>query len=448
MTKHQNLTEGAISGHLFRLSGVMIIGFIAWTLGGLIEIFYLGMVGLDALAAITFAFPLTMSLTAFIRGIGVGASSIIARALGESDRDKAATTTSHCNMIVILITVTLSLLGFLTAEIFYLAMGARNEVLNLAVAYTQIWLLGFPMIGMAMVSNGMIRSFGDASFSASIMLSAPLVQIILGPFLIFGWLGLPALGVIGAAWVAVIGGVCQFVIGAYWFFIKEKLLRAEFPSLWSSCKDILHVGIPAASTNLIGPLSTGITTWLLSGYGIAVVAGFGVASRIESVAGMVTVGFATSIVPIVGQNWGARKFDRVYAALKTCYLACHAWGLIAATGIWMGAVFLVRLFSDQEAILESAVWFLYIVPLSIGFAGMVNIATHSFNALRTPLPALVLSLARVLFVYVPLAAALQLWIGYQGVFIAIALSNMIVGLLAYFWNNYALEKRIHGLVND
>ena len=228
MTKHQNLTEGAISGHLFRLSGVMIIGFIAWTLGGLIEIFYLGMVGLDALAAITFAFPLTMSLTAFIRGIGVGASSIIARALGESDRDKAATTTSHCNMIVLLITVTLSLLGFLTAEIFYLAMGARNEVLNLAVAYTQIWLLGFPMIGMAMVSNGMIRSFGDASFSACIMLSAPLVQIILGPFLIFGWLGLPALGVIGAAWVAVIGGVCQFLIGAYWFFIKEKLLRAEW----------------------------------------------------------------------------------------------------------------------------------------------------------------------------------------------------------------------------
>ena len=177
-------------------------------------------------------------------------------------------------------------------------------------------------------------------------------------------------------------------------------------------------------------------------------AGFGVASRIESVAGMVTVGFATSIVPIVGQNWGARKFDRVYAALKTCYLACHAWGLIAATGIWMGAVFLVRLFSDQEAILESAVWFLYIVPLSIGFAGMVNIATHSFNALRTPLPALILSLARVLFVYVPLAAALQLWIGYQGVFIAIALSNLIVGLLAYLWNNYALEKRIHGLINN
>ena len=86
MSKHENLTEGAISGHILRLSGVMIIGFIAWTLGGLIEIFYLGIVGLDALAAITFAFPLTMSLTAFIRGIGVGASSIVARALGESGR--------------------------------------------------------------------------------------------------------------------------------------------------------------------------------------------------------------------------------------------------------------------------------------------------------------------------------------------------------------------------
>ena len=163
---------------------------------------------------------------------------------------------------------------------------------------------------------------------------------------------------------------------------------------------------------------------------------------------MVTVGFATSIVPIVGQNWGAGKIDRVYLALKTCYLACHAWGLIAAAGIWMGAAFLVRLFSDEEAILESAVWFLYIVPLSIGFGGMVNIATHSFNALRTPLPALILSIARVLFFYVPLAAILQLWMGYQGIFIAIALSNLIVGLLAYRWNNYALEKRIRGIIKN
>ena len=443
MSKHENLTEGAISGHILRLSGVMIIGFIAWTLGGLIEIFYLGIVGLDALAAITFAFPLTMSLTAFIRGIGVGASSIIARALGESDRNTAATTTNHCNLLIIIITVTLSLIGFLTAETLYLAMGARNDVLNLATAYTRIWLLGFPMIGMAMVSNGMIRSFGNASFSASIMLSAPAIQVIIGPFLIFGWLGLPALGIMGAAWAAVIGGACQFLISCYWFFLKEKLLRAEFSSLGSSCRNILHVGIPAASTNLIGPLSTGITTWLLASYSMAVVAGFGVASRIESVAGMVTVGFATSIVPIVGQNWGAGKFHRVYEALRTCYLACHAWGLIAATGIWFGAAFLIGLISDEEEILESAMWFLYIVPISIGFGGMINVATHSFNAIRTPMPALILSLARLLFVYVPLAGTLGLWMGYQGVFIAIALSNMIVGLLAYQWNNHSLEKKIH-----
>ncbi len=157
---------------------------------------------------------------------------------------------------------------------------------------------------------------------------------------------------------------------------------------------------------------------------------------------MVTVGFATSIVPIVGQNWGAERFERVYETLKTSYLACHAWGLLSAIGIWMGAEFLVRLISDDEQIVESAVWFLYIVPISVGFMGMINIATHSFNALRNPGPALILSLARLLIVYVPLAILLGFWFSYQGIFVAIALSNVMVGVIALIWNNRVLTTRV------
>ena len=442
MVESENLTEGSISRHIVRLSGVMIVGFIAMTLAQLVEIFYLGVVGLDALAAITYSFPLTMSLTAFIRGIGIGASSIVARALGEANRHIAAVTTTHCWLLIIIVTMTFTIVGFYFAETIFRTMGARGEVLSLATTYTQIWLIGYPMIGMAMVANGVIRSFGNASYSASIMLSAPILQVVLGPLLIFGLLGLPELGLIGAAVIAVIGGACQFSIGCYWYFLREKLFRHEVKSLWVSCRDILHVGIPAASTNLIQPFSTGVTTWLLSGYGVTIVAGFGVASRIESVVAMVTVGFATSIVPIVGQNWGAERFERVYETLKTSYLACHAWGLLSAISMWMGAEFLVRLISDDEQIVESAVWFLYIVPISVGFMGMINIATHSFNALRNPGPALILSLARLLIVYVPLAILLGFWFSYQGIFVAIALSNVMVGVIALIWNNRVLTTRV------
>jgi putative MATE family efflux protein len=438
MSGSESLVEGSISHHIFRLSGVMILGFLAMTLVHLVEIFYLGIVGLDALAAIAFSFPVTMSLSAFIRGIGIGASSIVARSNGEENIEIAAITTTHGYLMALAITFILALLGNPGANSIYQLLGARGEVLALATAYTQIWFLGYPLLGVAMVANGIIRSFGNARYPLLIMTSAPLVQVIVAPFLIFGLMGFPELGLLGAAWSSVCGAVVMFLIASYWL-IKEKLFRAEFKSISVSCWNILHVGIPAAATNLIQPVGMGVTTWLLAGYGITIVAGFGVASRIESVVAMVTIGFATSIVPIVGQNWGARHFDRVHDALRTCYIACHGWGLFSAIIMWIAAPFFVRLISDDPDILTSAVEFLFIVPISLGFLGMINVATHSFNALRKPGPALILSLARLFIIYVPLALLLSNWLGYTGVFFATALSSILVGILAWLWNNHVLE---------
>ena len=438
MSGSESLVEGSISHHIFRLSGVMILGFLAMTLVHLVEIFYLGIVGLDALAAIAFSFPVTMSLSAFIRGIGIGASSIVARSNGEENIEIAAITTTHGYLMALAITFILALLGNLGANSIYQLLGARGEVLALATAYTQIWFLGYPLLGVAMVANGIIRSFGNARYPLLIMTSAPLVQVIVAPFLIFGLMGFPELGLLGAAWSSVCGAVVMFLIASYWL-IKEKLFRAEFKSISVSCWNILHVGIPAAATNLIQPVGMGVTTWLLAGYGITIVAGFGVASRIESVVAMVTIGFATSIVPIVGQNWSARHFDRVHDALRTCYIACHGWGLFSAIIMWIAAPFFVRLISDDPDILTSAVEFLFIVPISLGFLGMINVATHSFNALRKPGPALILSLARLFIIYVPLALILSKWLGYTGVFFATALSSILVGILAWLWNNHVLE---------
>lgn len=438
MSGSESLVEGSISHHIFRLSGVMILGFLAMTLVHLVEIFYLGIVGLDALAAIAFSFPVTMSLSAFIRGIGIGASSIVARSNGEANIEIAAMTTTHGYLMALAITFILALTGNVCANSIYHLLGARGEVLALATAYTQIWFLGYPLLGVAMVANGIIRSFGNARYPLLIMTSAPLVQVIVAPFLIFGLMGFPELGLLGAAWSSVCGAIVMFLIASYWL-ISEKLFRAEFKSIGVSCWNILHVGIPAAATNLIQPFGMGVTTWLLAGYGITIVAGFGVASRIESVVAMVTIGFATSIVPIVGQNWGARHFDRVHDALRTCYIACHGWGLFSAIIMWIAAPFFVRLISDDPDILASAVDFLFIVPISLGFLGMINVATHSFNALRKPGPALILSLARLYIIYVPLALMLSNWLGYTGVFIATALSSILVGILAWLWNNHVLE---------
>ena len=133
------------------------------------------------------------------------------------------------------------------------------------------------------------------------------------------------------------------------------------------------------------------------------VAGFGVAGRIDAVVTMVVIGISASAAPLVGQNWGARLYDRVDEALRLGYRYCLIWGFTAAVIMWLGAPFFVSLITDDPEVTAPAVAFLYIVPISIGFMGMVNVANASFNALSKPVPPLLLSISRLMVVYIPAA---------------------------------------------
>jgi len=444
LSRPATYTEGAIRDHVAKLSSVMILGFLAMTVGQLIEIFYIGKVGKAELAAVTFMFPISMSLNALTRGIGIGAATLIAQSMGAGDREQTAMTVTHCYILVLIFTIAIALVGQFGASYLFILLGASDQVLVLATHYAKIWLIGFPMMGLAMVSNGLIRSFGNPTFPGFIMTIAPVVQVIVGPFLIFGWAGLPMLGLEGAAWAFVLGAIAQLLLAAYWYFLRERLFRLSngrfLASFNKSAVGILQVGIPAAASNMIQPLSMGVVTWLLAGFGTTVVAAFGVASRIESVVGMVVIGISTSVVPLVGQNWGARKFERVHEALNTCYAACLIWGLLAATIMWFGAGYFVNFVNDDPGLVDVAVTFLHIIPFSIGFMGLIVVSTHAFNALRRPMPALFLSVARLLIVYIPLALLGSHFFGYIGVFAATAITNVLVGIVAVVWNRRTLSR--------
>ena len=444
LSRPATYTEGAIRDHVAKLSSVMILGFLAMTVGQLIEIFYIGKVGKAELAAVTFMFPISMSLNALTRGIGIGAATLIAQSMGAGDREQTAMTVTHCYILVLIFTIAVALVGQFGASYLFILLGASDQVLVLATHYAKIWLIGFPMMGLAMVSNGLIRSFGNPTFPGFIMTIAPVVQVIVGPFLIFGWAGLPMLGLEGAAWAFVLGAIAQVLLAAYWYFLRERLFRLSngrfLASFNKSAVGILQVGIPAAASNMIQPLSMGVVTWLLAGFGTTVVAAFGVASRIESVVGMVVIGISTSVVPLVGQNWGARKFERVHEALNTCYAACLIWGLLAATIMWFGAGYFVNFVNDDPGLVDVAVTFLHIIPFSIGFMGLIVVSTHAFNALRRPMPALFLSVARLLIVYIPLALLGSHFFGYIGVFAATAITNVLVGIVAVVWNRRTLSR--------
>ena len=417
----------------------MIMGFLAMTTAQLIEAIYLGMVGRDELAAVAFTFPVVMAFNAVTRGIGVGTGAVLARTIGEGDIERAARLTSHGLLLTVGFTVTSAILLAWLAPLLFSMLGARDHILDLAVSYMVIWCIGFPSFGLTMVGSGLMRSIGDPAFPGYVMTTGSVLPVVAAPPLIFGWFGLPALGIEGAAISFVIARSGSFLMTAWWFTLHKRMIRWNLVEIADSTKAILHVGVPAGATNLIQPLSAGVTTWLLAGLGPSVVAGFGVASRIDAMVTMVVIGISASAAPLVGQNWGARLYHRVDEALKLAYRYCLIWGLIAAVLMWLGAEFLVGLISDDSVVVQTATLYLYIVPISIGFMGMVNVANASFNALSKPTPPLVLSLLRLLGVYIPLALfAVQLY-GYVGIFVVTAAINLVFGLLGRRWNAATIQ---------
>lgn len=432
-----DLTAGPVGLHLTKLSTYLLIGFIANNASYLMDVVYLGALGIDALAAIAFAFPATYALHAITRGFATGAASVMARALGSGDRERVAVVASHCFVIALLFCMVCAAGYALVAKLFAL-MGAHGDALALTVRYMLIWLIAFPALAITTVGTLMLRAIGQAPVAGLLTTGGALLQVFVAPFMIFGWLGMPALGIEGAAWAVLVGRGVSAILCVY-FYARERLLVVSFREFPSSCASILHIGIPASANNLIVPLSAGVITRLLADYGPAVVAGFGVASRLEVFISMPAMAVASSVGPLVGQNWGAGNFSRVSETMGIADRFCLAWGLLALVAMLLAAEPMVSLINDDPTVIGTASAYLLIVSFTFGFLAMQNSASFSFNALGRPLPPLILAVSRLLVVYVPLAILAGNLYGAIGIFWVTALVNVAAGIAAAAWNRNTIR---------
>lgn len=431
-------TEGSVGRHLLRLGSFITMGSLSMNFARLVEAVYLGWIGTEALAALGFAFPVTITLFAFAGGIGTGASSVIARSVGSGDGERAAVLVTHAQLLVLVVGSVIGLLGFWYAEIVITALGATGEVREMAVDYLTVYMLGFPLFMLSMVGSTLLRATGRAASPGIVMTTGSVLQMAFGPVLIFGWFGLPALGIAGAAWAYVLSRV--FSVSVYLaLLVRARMIRRSMKGFWQSFAAIVHVGGPATASGLIQPVSMLIIIRLLAAHGHEVVAGYNVAMRVETMVHMVLWGVSSSVGPFVGQNWGAGQFQRARQALSLSNRFCLAWGLVTFVVLFLGGDYFVRLIDDNETVGAVARMFFLIVPLSIGFMGVMQVASTCFNALGRPAPPLIIALLRTFVMYVPIAI-LANWVwGYPGIFAATALTNVVMGTIAWDWNRRTMR---------
>jgi len=426
--RREAITTKPIGPTLVNLTLPMLLALFAIMGLGLVDSYFIAFLGTKQLAAIGFILPITFIVTNVALGLGMAISSLTSKLIGAKRMNKAArlitdgfyiTTGSAIVVIVVLIA---------QLENIFELIGADQDTMTFIFEYMHVWIFGTILLMFTQVCASTFRALGDTKTSATIAIAMTLTNLVLDPLLIFGIGPFPALGMQGAALATVLAVVVSSSIGFYQLAIRERLLLRALPD-WSTFKtnlnQLVEIAIPAILANIIVPITSAVLTRLAASFGTDIVAGYGVGTRVEAISLMIVYALSSTLPMFIGQNIGAKKPQRVQQALSLSFrfvmgLQLLIYFLLALTAPWIST-----LFSDQLSVRETIVWFLWIVPISYGFAGIVVLINVSMNVLGKPRIALYINVLRLFLFYFPLAYLGSQLYELKGFLIGIACANIL-----------------------
>ncbi|GLT17916.1 MATE family efflux transporter [Vibrio zhanjiangensis] len=439
MQDKHGLLSAPIPKVLRQMTIPMIFGMISILMFNLVDTFFISLLGTQALASISYTFPVTFALNCITMGMGVGLSTNIAHLLGQKKTIGATRFATHGLLLTVVLITLASGIGLMTIQPIFSLLGASPELIPAIDEYMHIWYLSIPLLAIPMIGNSVIRATGDTRTPATIMVLAGVINGVLDPLLIFGWGPFPELGIQGAAIASALSWLGACLWSLYILTQREPMLAPPHLScIVEDCKQILRIATPAALSNSMIPLSGALLMIIMSRHGTAAVAAYGAAQRIESILILVLMSLASALTPFIAQNLGAEKHKRSFTGL----FISMRFALVFQMGVFIAMVPLsipiASLFSQEQSVKELLWHYLLVVPFSYGFQGIAMILVSGLNALHQPLKAFQWSFMRLFLFTLPSAWLGSYWFGTKGIFVGIALGNIIVGVLGYL---YALKLR-------
>ena len=430
------LTVGPVSGSILSMMLPMALGILVMIGNGLVDAYFIGQLGYAQLAAVSYAFPVWFVAAGIVMGLGTGTSSVLSRFIGAGDTKSVKQIATHSMILAVLAGAVVTAIGLLSIESLFGLLGANEETMPFVKSYMTIYYWGSLFLGIPFIGNSILRANGDAKTPSLLVAFSAIVNAVLDPILIFGWFGFPEMGVAGAALASVISTVA-FLLASLWVLIfRDNLLTSighSLSSMISSWKQVLHVGLPAIASTLIAPVSSALVTALVSTYGQEAVAAYGLAGRIEALVIVLLMALGGATAPYVGQNYGAKKFDRLVDGFRFSARFALFYSIFCILLLYFISSTILGVFTDNEDVIRLAMIQLMICPWGYGFLGIASICNGSFNAFARPLPAMTISISRTLVIYVPLAYLLAYYFGFQGIHIAQVLANIFAGCVAIVW---------------
>ncbi|GAB4483019.1 MAG: MATE family efflux transporter [Erythrobacter tepidarius] len=425
------LVNGSIPGHLVSQTLPAVIGVAAIMSIGIVDAYFIGQLGSAPLAAISFIFPVAVASTSLGVGVMVGINSVVARALGEGDPAKAARRANFGIVFATLVGMLMGLSLWLAINPIFTAMNAPAELMPLIRAYMTPYACGFPLSLAIMGFNGVLRGQGEAKRTSTVSIAYAAANCALNPILVTGTPGMlggfAGFGIAGSAYATVIGwglGVLVAMLLLRGTSLPLNLALLKDCNLVEQARAITRVGLPAAFSNAINPLGLSILTALVALEGKAAVAGFGAAGRLQSFVIVPLLGLSGAIGAIVGQNWGAGRYDRAREAALYAAGFCVIWGLGVALAMAAFGERFAQAFTNDRAVVAQFALYLKIAAWGYAGFGLLIVGNGIMNAVDRAGLALMQSVARVFLVMLPVALLLQPGMGSAAIYAAELAANL------------------------
>jgi putative MATE family efflux protein len=385
-----DLTQGSIPKSLTRLSVPILFGMVMFTLYLMVDLYFVARLGPEAVAAVSIsgnAFFIILGLS-FI--LGTGGMALIAQAFGRRDYNQAGRVFQQSLILSMVVGMAATSMGLAIARPYIRFFGGTGQSLEWGVAYFDVFSISFFFVLLLHVIGSCYRGMGDTRTPMIIMVQCTLLNIILDPLLIFGLLGLPALGVRGAAVASLSSQLYAISIYIYLIFVKGTHVSMKGP--WrldlGIIKKSLSIGVPSGLTYFLLAFNMLITYRVVSVYGTPALASVGIGFRILQSIYLPVIAISSGMAALVGQNFGARLHKRISRTLWTGW-AFSSGIMIAGTFLcWIAPAFLIGIFSNDPAVLRYGIIYLTIMSLGNVTVGTIMTVSSVFQGLGKTYPTL------------------------------------------------------------
>jgi len=432
--RSEALGKDPISTLLIKQALPASIGILVMSLNILVDTIFVGnWIGSIAIAAINVVLPVSFFIAALGMAIGIGGSSIISRALGANDLGKALKTFGNQITITLLLTVSMVILGLVFINELIPAFGGMGDIFEPAKIYYRIVLYGVPVLALCMMGNNVIRAEGKPKFAMIAMIIPSLGNLILDYLLI----NILDMGMEGTAWATTASYICCFFY-VLWYFLSDnselKIDISHFGLDWPILREMSALGFVTLARQAVVSLTYLLMNNILFELGgEASVTVYAIIGRMLMFALFPVLGVTQGFLPIAGYNYGAENFTRVRESIKLALLYACGVAILIFIVIMAFPEAIVSVFTQDEAVLRDTPWAMRWVFAAIPIIGIQLIGSAYYQAIGKATPALLLTLTRQGFFFIPLVLILPKFFGELGVWISFPIADALSTVVtAYF----------------